>query len=108
MPTYRGTIEGFAGSWGSGLGYLLVSGRAIPCDNGQTVRSLDDAFPGAIGAGHCVDNAMLVGKEIAYSVDGAFGLLEGFTPYDEWLEAGRPEIPVGGSIEFEPEAEVVQ
>lgn len=93
MTTYRGKIDGFAGSWGSGLGYLVVDGRSIPCDNGPTVRALEACFGGVIGKAHdVVGGPSWVGKEIVYSVDEV-GLLAGFTPAEDW---NGPEIPPEG------------
>ena len=92
MITMKGTINGFSGSWGSGIGYLVIDERPVPCENGATVRALAGAFPGFISAGHCVDNQAIAGKEIVYSVD-ELGMLANFTPAEDW--AG-PEIPPEG------------
>jgi len=97
MKTYRGLIEGFGGTWGSGIGYLFVSGRTVACDNADTARQLDSAFGNVITRDHLVDNRPIIGKDIAYSTEGP--LLRGFTPYEHWLDAGRPEIPLGGCID---------
>lgn len=93
MTTYKGKIEGFRGSWGSGIGYLIVDGQSIPCDNAPTVRALDACFGGVIGNAHNVqEGPSWIGKEIVYSID-PFGLLLGFTPADQW---DGPEIPPEG------------
>ena len=95
MILHRGIIEGFSGSWGSGLGYLIVSGRAIPVDNGATVRALDAAFGNVIAEGHTVDQSAFVGQDIVYAMD-EFGLvMAGFVPVDEY-HGDLPEI--GGSL----------
>lgn len=84
MTYKRGKIDGFSGSWGSGLGYLIIDGQPVPCDNGPTVRGLEACFGNVIGKAHdVVSGPSWVGKEIVYSVD-AFGLLEGFTPAEDW------------------------
>lgn len=88
----KGTIEGFGGSWGSGIGYLVIDGKPIPCENAQTVRSLDACFGNVISAGHSVNNDAIKGKEVVYSVD-SFGMLLGFTPVEDWT---GPEIPAEG------------
>ncbi len=93
MPTtYKGTIQGFSGSWGSGLGYLVIDGRPVPCENAQTVRCLDAAFGNVIAPGHTVDNRAVHGREIVYSVDD-FGMLLGFSPIEDWT---GPDIPPEG------------
>jgi len=125
MRIYRGIIEGFHGSWGSGLGHLIVSGQAIPCDNGSTVRALEACFGNVIGEGHMVNNSNerardsegkflpgrgFIGRDIVYSYD-EFGLvLGGFTPTDDFIDrhvdATIPEV--GESLDFgndEPEEE---
>jgi hypothetical protein len=78
----RGTIEGFRGSWMSGLGYLIINGHGVPCDNGATVRALESAFGGVIAEGHTVNREAIEGKEVFYSTD-FMGVLEGFTPVME-------------------------
>lgn len=85
----KGKLIGFAGSWGSGIGYLVLENSKgkqvrIPCENGPTVRALDACF-GVIGPGHCVDLNSECFKnkvEIYYAVDD-LGLLSGFTPATE-------------------------
>lgn len=57
MKTYTGTIKRFIGSWESGLGYLIIETKngdqkQVPCENGPTVRALEDAFGNVITAGH--------------------------------------------------------
>jgi hypothetical protein len=77
----RGTITGFRGSWMSGLGYLLIDGVGVPCDNAPTVRAIDGCFGDVIAEGHTVNQKVIVGKEIYYSMDGF--VLGGFTPVDD-------------------------
>ena len=113
MRIYRGIIEGFRGSWGSGLGTLIVSGRAVPCENGQTVRALEACFGNAIGEGHSVNNGEdsgFIGQDIIYSYDDMGLVLGGFTPTDDFIDrhvdATIPEV--GESLDFgndEPEEE---
>lgn len=94
MPnTRKGTIDGFSGNWLSGIGYLIIDGMPVMCENGATVRALDGAFGDVIEAKtHTVNNEAIKGKEIIYSVDD-MGVLMGFTPVDEWE---GPEIPPEG------------
>jgi hypothetical protein len=75
----RGTIEGFRGSWMSGLGYLIINGHGVPCENGATVRALEACFGDVIAEGHTVDSKAVADKEVFYSTD-FMGVLEGFTP----------------------------
>ncbi len=104
---YKGTLQDFQGSWGSGIGQLIVERRikgkksvkVILCENAPTGRALGAAF-NAIGPGHTIDNEKIHGKEIVYSV-GDFGLLEWFSPVDEW---NGPEIPPEG---LDPDAGAV-
>ena len=79
---YRGTIDGFSGSWASGLGYLLIDGQPVPCDNAATVRALDACFGSVIEPGHTVSQDSIVGREIRYSVS-PWGVLEAFSPVDD-------------------------
>jgi len=89
---HKGKIIGFRGSWGSGLGYLIIQTEngieQVPCDNAPTVRALDAAFGNVITRGHTVNQGAIKDKEIYYSVGF---VLEGFTPVemasDELLEA---------------------
>jgi hypothetical protein len=92
MITLKGTIEGFHGSWMSGLGTLVIDGMPYLCENAQTVRSLDACFGGVIAPGHTVNNKAIEGKEIIFSVDDT-GILLGFTPVEDWE---GPEIPPEG------------
>jgi len=84
----KGKIVGFQGSWGSGLGSLVVKDSRtgsidhVSCENAPTVRALDGAFGNVITEGHMVNNEAIKGKEIYYSV-GSYGVLEGFTPVGE-------------------------
>ena len=79
----RGTITGFSGHWLSGIGYLLVDGVGVPCENAPTVRALDACFGDVIAEGHTVSQETIVGKEIYYSMDDLGLVLGGFTPVDE-------------------------
>jgi hypothetical protein len=83
----KGTIMGFSGSWGSGLGYLTIktdkgSVINVAVENAPTVRSLEDAFGNVIAEGHTVNEKAIKGKEIFYSV-ADWGVMEGFTPAEE-------------------------
>jgi len=95
---YRGIIESFSGSWGSGIATLRISGKSIPCDNGQTVRALQECFGNAIGEGHTVNQKGFVGQDIIYVYDDMGLVLGGFVPTDEYTG----EIPeIGGSLDTE-------
>jgi len=78
----HGIIDAFVGNWGSGLGYLVIDGQPVPCDNAATVRALDACFGGAIAPGHWVDQESIVGQEIWYSVS-PWGVLEAFCPAED-------------------------
>lgn len=85
MPsTYSGRLERFAGSWASGLGFLVFDdGTAIPCENAATVRALEDCFGNVIASGHAASSDSFSGREIVYSIDD-FGMLLGFVPAEKW------------------------
>jgi hypothetical protein len=96
MPnTYRGKLEGFYGSWGSGIGFLIIDGTPISCENGATVRALEACYGDVIVCGHRISDRSFKGREVVYAVDD-LGLLLGFTPIEVWEE---PEIPAGGITE---------
>jgi hypothetical protein len=78
----RGTIDGFSGSWGSGLGLLIIDGQPVPCDNAATVRALEACFGGFVAPGHTVRQDSIVGREIRYSVS-PWGVLETFSQVDD-------------------------
>lgn len=83
----RGIIKGFEGSWGSGIGHLVIEDsetgaeERVPCENGPTVRALESAFGDVIGAGHNVESeGGHVGQEIYWDYDEMGLMLGGFTP----------------------------
>lgn len=86
---HRGTILGFAGSYMSGLGHLVIEDDrrgvvSVPCDNGPTVRALQAAFGDVIAPGHSVDSeGGHVGKRAYYCYDDLGLILAGFVPVDE-------------------------
>ena len=87
MHCHRGTIDCFAGSWGSGLATLaFCEGNSVHCNNGPLVRALDGAFGNVITDGHCVNNDAIHGKEIVYWFDEMGLCMAGFIPVDEWPE----------------------
>jgi hypothetical protein len=98
--TYRGFIQEFRGSWGSGLACLRivrVNGTVVevPCENAKTVWALDHWF-GSLIDRHTARIPEEVQKiEVAYSVD-ELGILVAFSPYKTWLARRRPAIPVDG------------
>ena len=91
MEVRKGVLRKFGGSWGSGLGYLLIedseSGvrESIPCDNAPTVRALEACFGNVISDGHTVNNedGGFIGQEVFWSYDEMGLMLKGFTPVDE-------------------------
>jgi len=91
----KGIIRGFSGSWGSGIGFLLIEDEAgtilrVPCENGQTVRSLEACFGDVIGDGHCVrndDKAGYMGREIYWIYEDIGILLGGFVSVEEAPES---------------------
>ena len=95
MDVRKGKLKGFRGSWGSGLGSLVIEDsetgftEEIPCDNGTTVRALEGCFGNVIGDAHCVKPDQKAGfydKEVYWSMD-EFGIVfDGFTPVDEASE----------------------
>lgn len=97
MPsTYRGKLEAFSGFWGSGIGFLVIDGVPIPCENGATVRALEACFGNVVMSDHRASSENFKGREVVFLVDD-FGLLLGFTPIEEWQ---GPEIPEGGIHEY--------
>jgi len=86
MKIYKGIIKDFQGSWGSGLGTLIINdineGRVeMPCDNAPTVRALEDAFGNVIGNGHNVkEKPGYKNQEIFYAYDEMGLCLGGFLP----------------------------
>lgn len=89
MRIFKGTIEEFRGTWFSGIGFLIVRDpngfrQYVPCENAQTVRSLEGAFGNVIGPGHSViPDGGHIGQEIFYSLDEYGTILEAFTPVDQ-------------------------
>ena len=88
MEVNMGTIIAFLGSWGSGLGVLVIKSvdglvMEVPCENAPTVRALDGAFGDVIGNGHTVNQSAIRGKRIYWSYDSVGLILDGFTPVDE-------------------------
>jgi hypothetical protein len=93
MEIRKGIIRGFEGSWGSGIGLLVVEDyetevvERVRCENAQTVRSLEGAFGNVIGEGHSVSsNPGFMNQEIFWSMDDMGLILGGFTPVDEASE----------------------
>lgn len=78
-----GTIIDFRGSWGSGLGTLVLKvGKkyeTIHCENAQTVRALDSMFGDVITSGHSVDVFAIRGKKVHFTVDD-IGVLASLGP----------------------------
>jgi len=79
----RGVIESFSGSHMSGIAFLTISGKSIPCDNAPTVRALEQAYGNIIQPDHSADISSIIGKEIYFKMDDMDLLLEGFIPVEE-------------------------
>ncbi len=91
----RGIIEGFSGSWMSGLGHLIIDGIPVPCENGPTVRALESCFGDVITPGHMVRSTAIQGREIYWSMDDMGLILQSFTSVDN--------EELDDEIEFDPE-----
>lgn len=80
-----GTIEGFDGSWGSGIATLFIKedgekkARPVFGDNGPMVRALASMFEGVIGGDHTVNVEALKGQRVMFETDD-LGLLSALAP----------------------------
>ena len=92
MKVFQGTIQGFYGTWNSGIARIAIDDRTIPCDNEPTVRALQDLFGEVIQPGHVVDGEAICGHDVVYSVND-LGLLSGLLPAHQW---DGDEIPEDG------------
>lgn len=78
----RGIIAGISGHPMSGLWTLMfMDGKQVHIESGHGVRNLARCFGATQGKGDLQDK--IRNQDIYYSVD-AFGVLEAFTPADEW------------------------
>ncbi len=89
MEIRKGKIKDFIGSWSSGLGFIVIQDcetgeiEQVPCDNGPTVRALENCFGNVITPNHTAKGNGYRDKEIFWSV-GELGLvLGGFTPVED-------------------------
>jgi hypothetical protein len=78
----KGTLEGFASHWGSGLAQLVLKNEInetvrIPCDSGPTGRALIAAFDCA-APGHSIDSSIFCGQVIYWWMDDMGLTLGGF------------------------------
>ena len=86
MEIRKGRLIQFHGSWGSGLGILVIEDSKtgvpehVPCDNGATVRALEAAFGDVITPEHTANGNGYKGQEVYWSYDELGLVLEGFTP----------------------------
>jgi len=88
--TKVGVIAGISGHPMSGLWELhFEDGTSVHIESGYGVRSLAACFGATEGTGDLSEKIKC--QKIVYSVD-AFGVLEGFTPIDEW----DGDLPTGG------------
>jgi len=86
----KGTILAFYGGYLSGLDHLQIvdsetgESSMIPCDNGATVRALEEMFGDVIAPGHTVDPAGgHVNQEVYWSYDELGLVMGGMTPVNE-------------------------
>ena len=79
---YRGEIESIGGQPMSGLLTMVIGGHVVHADNGPTIRALDAAFGGVIGAGHSFNSDAVIGKEVYWVFDDMGLTLGGFCPVD--------------------------
>ena len=100
---HRGKIAGFSGTWNSGIGYLVVGGTIVPCENTSTIRALDACFGNFITDGRSVNNKAIYGKDIVYFLDEMGLILEAFTPTEDWIKLyGEKNTPLlNTSMEME-------
>ena len=86
MEIRKGRLIQFRGSWGSGLGVLVIEDSEtgvpehVPCDNGATVRALEAAFGSVITPVHTANGNGYKGQEVYWSLDELGLVLEAFTP----------------------------
>lgn len=92
MEIMKGKLLQFRGTWGSGIGCLVIEDsetgdvEVIPCDNAPTVRALDACFGNVITAGHTARGIGYKGKEVYWSYDEMGLILAGFTPVEDASE----------------------
>jgi len=86
MEIRKGIIKDFQGSWGSGLGTLIIKDSEtgvtdhLSCDNAATVRALEACFGNVITEGHTADGKGYKDQEVFWSMDDMGLVLGGFTP----------------------------
>jgi len=105
MQLNKGILKEFRGSWGSGIGQLLIEDsdtgitEAIPCDNAPTVRALESCFGNVITPGHAAGGNGFKGQEVFWSYDELGLILGGFTPVkdapEKVIEAFEAERAAG-------------
>ena len=89
MKIRKGIIKDFQGSWGSGLGTLIIKDSEtgvtdhLSCDNAATVRALEACFGNVITEGHTADGKGYKDQEVFWSMDDMGLVLGGFTPVDD-------------------------
>jgi len=89
---FKGKIIKFLGSWGSGIGSLLIKDsktgqlEQVSCENGQTVRALEACFGNVITNGHTANGEGYKNKEVFWAYDEMGITLGGFTPIEEASE----------------------
>ncbi|MBA7634804.1 hypothetical protein ES703_42402 [subsurface metagenome] len=89
MVIRKGRIKDFIGSWSSGLGFLVIEDsetgeiEQLPCDNGPTVRALENCFGDVITPNHTAKGNGYRNQEIFWSMDELGLVLGGFTPVED-------------------------
>lgn len=93
---YKSEIIQFCGSWGSGVGYLMLRDEEgylthVPCQNSPTVRALEDAFGNVITENPTANGKGYKNQWIYWYWDD-FGLtLGGFVP-EEYANDALKEL----------------
>ena len=88
MEIRKGKIVDFIGSWGSGIAQLTMedseTGKIefVPCENGPTVRALEDAFGEVITPGHTANGNGYKGKEVFWAWDEMGLMMASFMPVE--------------------------
>ena len=88
MTIRKGKIVNFIGSWGSGIAQLAIEDSEtgniefVPCDNGPTVRALEDAVGEVITPGHTANGSGYKGKEVFWAWDEMGLMMAGFMPVE--------------------------
>jgi len=104
MLLHRDKVKAFHGSWGSGIATLeFESGKSIHMENNTfAVGNLIEAGIAEHLPGHCIQ-IVPDAPDIVWFNDDFGLLLGGFVLYQDWLDAGKPDIEPGGTFDLVPE-----